>query len=210
VKVIVLKNYKTNRESTIAEFQTAIKAKAGFLINVDADIIMVPGWFRTIKPFLKSDKVVSFHLSDRFSVKSILGVAVYPRDFIKQAPVYFNRLSSYKPNSHLVKLIYPKNGCYKPLKERKSVIGYHGYEQYYKHIFNRFVIKASRQYKTPLSQYEFDMNNPEDRMAYYGYHYGVKNRIEESYLNHFELLFNMEEKASLTMTLEQFYEKHRN
>jgi hypothetical protein len=208
-------------------FEIAISTDWDWYIGLDADVILMRDWMpRVWRVFLEEEtkraftenktKVndlfkIDFMLQDRF-IGLTPGVHFYNNRFSKKAlEVLKLTKDSNKPEGN----IRHKIGV--PFIQPNMTIGYHGYEQYYSDIFNRFVVRASRNpeyvdkhniFKRDLST---EVNPVELVVAYDGWKYGIEDRRRA--LKYMDATnkqdistYGFKELQPLDITLEKFYE----
>ena len=190
-------------------FQAALKSDYDWYMGLDADIVLKPDWLTIIKARIEEiqdrEDVFKFtcFLRDKFLPQPVdRGNHVYNARFTKLALEALKKnilLSRLGPLAQLAGL---QRGFYlKPetairtrlLKEHgiqnatfDDVIGWHGYEQYFVHIFHRFAVRANR---NPEYEEKYDFLAPsaksalelrEDRdwyVANLGWWYGKKRKF---------------------------------
>ena len=141
--IAVLRNACPFAEAVRTMMKVAEIRKWDKYLAIDADVVLIRGWHKIIKE--RMDKVENFYkmiflVVDRFIPENIYrGIHLYNSTFhgniiMALSHTYYTS----KPEGNMRHIISnPQIAC-------KDILGYHGFEQWHKDIFNRFALRAIR------------------------------------------------------------------
>lgn len=200
----------------------SMKNKYDWYIGIDADVVLTPNWTDMVNTVLEGKLSleyplnnyykIEFQLQDKFVLDKYIfrGLHLYNSQYNQQM---LNILERTKGSSKPEGNIRHKIGA-KFFNVFLEYIGYHGYEQYYRDIFNRFVLRSLRN-REDIDRYKLFKTNDEDNvMGRKGWDYGIahkkevlkvldaKNKISISNTGYTE-------KVPLAMSLKEFYKNVR-
>jgi len=167
-------------KAVLSTFEIGIRKKRAYTIGLDADIILKKNAIKIICQNLRQSSnywKYDFRLQDRFYPRPIAGVHVYQTAIL---PLSLN----HQPQN-LKKIPKPEREfCYQLKKIGyndiciNQVIGRHGYDQYYRDIYQRFRHRAVRNPEDKrqlFDRYRYpNSNDPELLVAYLGWLDGEK------------------------------------
>ena len=164
-------------KAVIATFEIGIDRGRRFSIGLDADIIL---YENAVDTFIRGITNMpgywkyDFGLKDRFYPERISGVHVYDTKILPRA------LENYPKN--IERIPKPERQFVRELRKKRykdtnvpDIVGKHGYYQYYKDIFNRFLHRAVRNpnHKDIIfGNVDNIVDDPEFLMAYLGWQEG--------------------------------------
>lgn len=189
----------------------AIEEKFTWFLGLDADVVLKPGWMSIANGYVLQEDIeqyymLDFLLVDRFVKKRIPGVHFYNGLFNMQMKEALAKVKdTNKPEGN----IRHKIGA--PRFQTPEYIGYHGFQQYYRDIYNRFVIRAGRnpEYIKKHSLFQGILDQ-EEMVGLAGWQYGcmyrdkiirmldARNKIDIN-------VKRFEEIGEMDMSLEDFY-----
>lgn len=193
-----------------------------WFLTVDADMIVRSDWKGIVKKAINSHcsnkRVweISFDLRDNITPKTINGLHVINGKFcdvlLKAANNVQNPL---RPEQDIRWEVRSNNA--KIVQLGKIVIGWHGYEQWRRDLFNRFVVKACRDAGYVKKHKLFKGSLPltkEQKVAKAGFEYGLENyhRLFDVFDHRFKLTLdtiNIKELSKIRFSLDYFYKNNR-
>jgi hypothetical protein len=208
-RVHLLKNYYPSYNVYRAMFSEAIRRRYGWYMGLDADVILMPGALDAIEERIRElddePDVFKFtcRLHDKFLPHAVdRGNHVYSARFNSLAwralrnNIWLTRLGRLSARLGARRGFYlkPETAIRTRLRESHGirdvnfddVIGWHGFEQYYSHIFHRFVVRANRnpeyEEKYPFLRKESAdaLSHRDDKdwlVANLGWQYGKANKV---------------------------------
>jgi hypothetical protein len=212
--VNIIKNVSPFHKAVDQMFEYAAKQDWDWYIGLDADVILAPGWYDTLVNYLTHLEGnvfrIDFQIKDKFVDPLLWGVHVYNnthtsllRDVLKKT-THLN-----KPESAIVHQLRTHA---KAINATGILLGYHGYHQYKKDIFNRFALRATRNPEW-LEKYKLFKHYDEDTaIGKQGWKYGRKNIKKIDFMDYNNKKDFENEYPPLKITLEEFYKeiKERN
>jgi len=210
--IAVLRNACPFAEAVRTMMKVAEIRKWDKYLAIDADVVLIKGWHKSIKE--RMDKVENFYkmiflVVDRFIPENIYrGIHLYNSTFhgniiMALSHTYYTS----KPEGNMRHIISnPQIAC-------KDILGYHGFEQWHKDIFNRFALRAIRNPEYIKKYKIFDGKlDLEHEIAKAGWEYGIKHKKEIGrVLDARQKIgieqFGFKEIDSLKISLKEFYQK---
>jgi len=147
----IIKNYYPAYKAYKKMYEIALEKKYDWFLAVDADVVLKSDWFdiaqKTLSTLPLDDYfVISFSLYDKFLGPLDRGNRLYNGSHVERALWFLENKTKYSLKAesyvsrHMAKDAPPKKRKY----SKDTIIGYHGYEQFYKHIFYRFFLRKLR------------------------------------------------------------------
>jgi hypothetical protein len=205
----VIRNQYPFSEAVSQMVDIAEREQYDWYFGLDADVVLRFDWVVHVGQQLKMNNVeeyyrIDFLLHDRFVPAPVPGVHLYNGTFngaIKAA--LSSTRDTNKPEGNIRHVINA------PQYQTTESIGYHGFEQYRKDVFNRFALRAVRnpEYVKKHGLFQGTLG-PEDCVARDGWAYGCKYKIDASTLTDARnkiSLCNYMELESLDTSLAEFY-----
>ncbi len=254
----VVKNLTPSYKAFLEMFKIAKKEKYDWFLGLDADIVLNKNWYSYFLEAIKTfnyDTVfkITFAVNDCITNKVLhRGNNFYNGKFIELSEKFLRKNIEIGRKWNKYRLFYKflgyKKSCFlKPeseivlhmkkkkifLKGSSNIIGWHGYEQYYKEIFRQFVLRYNRDKNfsqnfgineiytmnifDKANQNKLLENNDKDKyVANIAWNYAKNlklNQVDTSILQHIsEILktYDIIEKKEITFTIKNFYEKYTN
>jgi len=213
--VYVIRNAFPFSEAVRQMLIVAKKKRYDFFVSVDADTVLAPNWLRVIRKTLQEITDIDlyykldFQLQDRFVTNTLIyGLHLYNGKYIdKMLKILSKTRDSSKPEGnirHKIDAKFTNVASGHP-------IGYHGYEQYYREIYNRFAVRSFRNPEDRRRYKLFKVNDEDNSVGWKGWIYGLKHK--DTVLNLLDARnkilsseFGYKEKSKLEMELKEFYE----
>jgi hypothetical protein len=183
-------------------------------IGVDADTVLVPNWLEMIESTLDNIRDIGFYYKLDFQLQD---------KFVRNKYIYGLHLYNGRYNDKMLKILEETKDtskCEGNIRHKISAkfvnlnsgpIGYHGYEQYYREIYNRFAVRSFRNPEDRQRYNLFKVNDKDNSVGWEGWWYGLKNkdtvlRLLDARNKILSSEFGYKEKLPLKMELEEFYE----
>ena len=176
---------------------------------------MVEDWIvileTTLNRIKDNEKIWEFtvRLKDEIEGRNIDAIHVVRGTYSQHLLDSANSISDgLKPEGRVRDTMIKKTGAKRIIT--KDVIAYHGYEQYYTDIFNRFYNRACRDSSYAGKFKIFKSIATEDkRVAKMGWDYGIKNSGLKSLDYKNKLIPDIKEKTHIRFSLSTFYKRVR-
>jgi len=209
---IILKNIIPASEMVKEMFNVMCKHPNKWFIAVDADLILKEDWLKAIKEIvkknIKSECIVPTTLDYIQNSTCHRGSRMYNTKFAKQL---YNVVANKDFSKHVVleREITIRGGCKHVLSH--TVIGYHGFEQFYRDIYNTHIRIG---YSNPPHGKRIlaTIKNPNTAYkiaAYEGLLLGLNGKQIVKDTREYMPYTLAEERGCCTLTLDEFYKKYR-
>ncbi len=166
-------------KAVIKTFKIGIKRGRRFTVGLDADIVLYKNAIDTfIRVITKTPRYwkYDFGLKDRFYPNKIWGVHVYET---RALPIALENL----PKNIQIISKPERRFCFELRKKEYNdinvpdIVGEHGYNQYYRDIFNRFFHRAIRNPRHKKKIFKITDNNENDTGYNQNYYRNLPNRV---------------------------------
>jgi len=186
-------------KAVVETFKLGVRENRLFTIGLDADIVLYSDALDKITEFVCSNLGFwryDFALDDKFYPHIIWGTHVYSTPFLREALKHIPQ--------NIDRITKPERQFYYTMKEAgfqskegiPIVVGRHGYDQYYFHIFNRFARRALRnpEHEDVLFKDKSKKINQDSDwlFAWLGWQHGRANRSKEILIADSENYVNIE------------------
>ena len=161
--IFFVKNITPSYNAYLKMFSMASGMKWDWFLAIDADVILVNNWYEIISEVINSYSLEGFYAFD-FPVVDYVSEKVLYRGihiYCCKYNNYFQKymlFNKYLSKTHFLKKCFNHRYVTKPessleihlnriglqYKRFGQVIGWHGYEQYYREIFRQFVVRFLR------------------------------------------------------------------
>lgn len=211
-QVDLVKNVYPFTEAVRRMIRIAEEKKYEHYLGLDADVILKPGWLQRITEDVKSMKdffKIEYGIMDRFiRGTAFFGVHIYNSAYnFKMLRALTGTVNTSKPEGN-IRHVIKKDHVQIP-----EPIGYHGFEQWKRDIFNRWALRALRNPEA-LKRYGLFIGelDKEEKLAKMGWDYGMRNRDQMRHLldyrNKLDITtIGVQELGELKLTLYEFYKK---
>lgn len=238
-ELIVLRDYYPAHKVYLEMYKVAIEKKFDWYLALDADIVLIPNWFNKIKKIIyktNNDYIfrVVFNVIDGIQRERLdYGQHLYNGKYSELLYNQLNNLTNKVKAGELSanKLLKPEgsvarnliNNGYKKIGKR-TIIGFHGYEQYYSEIFRRYLIRyhrnnlyADKYFNLLKPKYTERLKQKGDIDCYVAnlaWNSAKKFNITSNdarivaQINKFLEKYCIKEKKEINITLEEFYKKY--
>jgi len=228
----IIKNYYPSWKAYEKMFNDAKTIGYDFFLGIDADIVLKENWLSIVEKKIRTIQnedffVITFHMNDPFIGNADRGNHFYNGKYSSESLHILKTITwkTLKPEIFIRNYIDAKTFVF------DDIIGYHGFEQYYRDIFYRFWIQYKRNHSNISKNKLFNDKIKIDddlRVARAGWNKSKKEFIKIILTNRLKILninpnnkkkmtfekhlqkLDCEEKPLLSKSLLQFYEERNN
>lgn len=155
-KIHIVRDYYPTYRAYRQMYNISLEKEYDWYLGLDADVVLKDNWLdvaeKKINELAGEDYFgFSFSIRDKFLRNLDRGNHFYCGRFTKRALWFLENRTrdSLKPESYISRYLKSDNPPKKGRYFKDIVIGYHGYEQFYKHIYYRFLLRRFRIQRDP-------------------------------------------------------------